>query len=107
MRIYLSIPISSMDEKKQREKADRIKAALSRKGHTVINPFDIIVDKNNPDWFDHMGADLRELSKCDAIFLCNGWKGSKGCNLEMSYAISMGIRQMFETVEQPQIYYNQ
>lgn len=105
MRIYLSIPISNMDENKQREKADKIKMALSKKGWQVVNPFDIVPVKKNPDWFDHIGADLRELSKCDAIYLCNGWKESKGCKLEMNYAVSMGLRQIFESVEPVEYFY--
>lgn len=105
MKIYISLPITGHDEKTQREKADKIKMALSRKGYEVVNPFDIATDKKNPDWFDYIGADLRELAKCDAIFLCNGWKESKGCKLEMQYALSMGIRQIFESVEPVEIYY--
>lgn len=105
MRIYISIPISNMDEQKQREKADLIKSALSKKGWEVCNPFDIIPAKENPDWYDYMSADLRELSKCDAIYLCNGWNASKGCRLEMSYAVSLGLRTIFESVEPVEIYY--
>ena len=105
MKIYISIPISNMDEKKQREKADKIKMALSKAGYEVVNPFDIVPDKEKPDWFDYMGADLRELAKCDKIYLCNGWKDSKGCNLEMQYAMSMGIKAIFESVEPTEIYY--
>lgn len=106
MRIYISIPISNCDEKKQREKADRVKMALSKKGWEVCNPFDIIPDKENPDWFDYIGADLRELAKCDAIYLCNGWMDSKGCRLEMNYAISMGIETIFEMSEPPIYFYS-
>lgn len=105
MRIYISIPISEKDEKTQREKADKIKIALSKAGYEVVNPFDIIPDRKNPDWFDHIGEDLRELSKCDRIYLCNGWKESKGCNLEMQYAISMGIKPIFESVEPVEYFY--
>lgn len=105
MRIYISIPITGHDEKAQRDKADKIKKALSHKGYEVVNPFDIIPEKENPDWYDYMGADLRELSKCDAIYLCEGWKESKGCKLEMQYALSMGLRQIFESVEPVEIYY--
>lgn len=101
MRIYISIPISNCDEKKQREKADKIKIALSKSGYEVVNPFDIIPDKKNPDWFDYMGADLRELQKCDAIFLCKGWNNSKGCRLERFFAEEHGKALKFETVETP------
>ena len=105
MRIYISLPISNMDEKQQREKADKIKSTLSKQGHIVVNPFDIIPDKENPDWYDHIGADLRELAKCDAIYLCNGWMDSKGCRIEMNYAISLGIRTIFGREEPAEYFY--
>ena len=104
-KIYISIPITGLDIDRQREKADILKAALSKKGWQVVNPFEIIPDVKEPTWFDHMKADLEALSKCDAIFMCNGWKESKGCKIEMSYALDSGIRTLFETVEEPQIYY--
>lgn len=105
MKVYISLPITGKDEKEQREKADKIKMALSKAGYEVINPFDIVPDKKNPDWYDYIGADLRELAKCDKIYLCKGWKESKGCNIEMQYAVSMGIKPMFESVEPVEIYY--
>lgn len=101
MKVYLSIPITGKDEKKQREKADKIKLALSKAGHEPVNPFDIMPGKKNPDWFDYMCSDLRELDKCDAIYLCKGWQQSKGCRLERFYAEEHGKRLMFEIVEQP------
>lgn len=105
MRIYISIPISNKDEKKQREKADKIKEALSKHGWEVVNPFDIKTDVENPTWFDYIKTDLEALSKCDAIYMCNGWKESKGCKIEMQYALDSGIKPRFESVEPVEIYY--
>lgn len=105
MRIYISIPITGEDEKVQRNKAERLKTALSLLGYEVVNPFDIIPEKENPDWFDHMGADLREISKCDRVYFCDGWQNSKGCKLEMQYVVSMGIEPIFEKTNPVEIYY--
>lgn len=106
MKIYLSIPVSSMDEKKQRECADRIKMALSKKGWEVVNPFDIVPNVEKPTWFDHIKANLEALSKCDAIFLCNEWKHSCGCRIENEYAEYYGKKRYFEYVELPQYYWD-
>lgn len=104
MRIYISIPISNCDEKKQREKADKIKTMLSKKGFEVINPFDVYCG-SSPTYFDYICCDLRELADCDAIFLCKDWQTSKGCKVERFFAETYGKKLMFETVEQPEIYY--
>ena len=95
MRTYISIPISGHDEKEVREHADLIKAALSRAGHDVVNPFDITPCKN-PTYADYLCADLRELADCEAIFLCDGWRFSRGCRIERTFAEEFGLSVMYE-----------
>ena len=106
MRIFISTPVTGHDEKKQREKADKVKMALSKKGWEVCNPFDIVPDVDNPTWFDYVKKDLEELAKCDAIFLCNGWRHSCGCRIENEYAEFYGKKRYFEYVELPQSYWD-
>lgn len=100
MKIYISIPISGHDETAQREKADMMKARLSRLGHAAVNPFDIYAGEN-PTYIDFIVADLRQLWTCDAIMLCKDWQKSRGCRLERSFAEIYGLKLMFETVEFP------
>lgn len=104
MRIFISLPISSMDEKRQREKADKIKMALSKHGYEVVNPFDVYAGEN-PKHIDYLLADLRALNDCDAIYLCKGWQNSKSCQMEREFAEVYGKRLMFESVEPVEIYY--
>lgn len=85
MKIYISIPISGHNEIEVRKHADLVKAALSRAGHDVVNPFDIVPCKN-PTYADYICADLRALADCDAIFLCSGWEQSTGCRIERNFA---------------------
>lgn len=96
MKVYISIPISGHDEKKVREHADRIKAALSRAGHRPVNPFDIYVG-HAPTYVEFLCADLRALADCDAIFLCEGWQFSRGCRIEANFAKEFGKQFMYES----------
>lgn len=84
-RIYISIPISGLDIKKVREKADLIKAKLSRKGYEVVSPFDVYAGKN-PSYEDYICYDLLAMLGCDAIYFCKGWELSCGCNIERDVA---------------------
>ena len=104
MKIYISLPISGC-EAEAREKADKIKIALSKKGHKVVNPFEVYAGEN-PQYIDYLLADLRELDKCDAIYLCKGWQQSKGCQLEREFAELYRKHLMFESVEEPYIFYS-
>lgn len=85
MNIYLSIPISGQ-ETKAREKADLIKAKLSRDGHKPVSPFDIYAGKN-PQYADHICYDLLAMLGCDAILFCKGWEQSCGCTIEHTTAM--------------------
>lgn len=96
MRIYISLPISGLDEKKQREKADRVKTMLSKMGHQVINPFEIYVG-DNASYGQCLGADITALiDHAEAIFLCKGWRESKGCRIEKFVAETMGKKIIYE-----------
>lgn len=80
-KIYISIPISGHDPVRTREKADRIKAALSRRGWDPVNPFEIYAG-NNPTYEDLICSDLQALMGCDAVYFCEGWAYSCGCGIE-------------------------
>lgn len=94
MTIYISLPITGR-ESDAHERADLMKAALSRAGHKPVSPFDIYAGEN-PVYADYLCADLRALSGCDAIMLCDGWQFSKGCRIEANFAKEFGKQIMYE-----------
>lgn len=94
MTIYISIPITGQ-EQEAREKADLTKAMLSRAGHKVITPFEVYAGKN-PVYKDYICCDLRALLDCDAIYLCDGWQFSQGCQLEAEAARIYKLQIMYE-----------
>lgn len=100
MRIYISLPITNLDEKKQREKADRVKTMLSKMGHDAINPFEIYVG-TDASYGQCLGADITALiDHASAIFLCKGWRESKGCRIEKFVAETMGKKIIYEEREE-------
>ena len=82
-KIYISLPITGLDINKCRERADKVKAALSRKGYNPVSPFDIYAGKD-ATYEDYLCNDLRVLMECDAVYFCRGWEMSCGCNIEHS-----------------------
>lgn len=100
MKIYISLPITGHDEKKQREKADRVKTMLSKMGHHPINPFEIY-HSPNASYGQMLGADIATLIEyCDAIFLCKGWRESTGCRIEKYVAEQCDKKIIFEEREE-------
>ena len=88
-KIYISLPISHYDLEERRAYAQRVEDAL---GHfyEVVNPL-----KNGlpaeADWREHMRVDLRNLIECDAICLCDNYRESFGCHLELKTSSICGL----------------
>ena len=87
MKLYISLPISGREEK-ARERAQIIANKIKEAGHTPVNPFDINAGEN-PDYFDHLCADLRVMMDCDAVYFDKGFYASCGCLIEENVARSL------------------
>jgi hypothetical protein len=69
--------------------------SLRAQGWTVVNPAEINPDLN-ADWTGCMIEDIKELSKCDAIYLLAGWTNSYGAQIEHLVAKKLGLTIYFE-----------
>ena len=56
------------------------------KPYKIINPLDIRPLFGIKKWLFFMIADLRELRKCDVIFVQDNWEDSKGAFIEVFMA---------------------
>ncbi len=43
------------------------------------------------DYLDGMEHCFEALSRCDQLWLCEGWEDSRGCNMEYGFARAKGI----------------
>lgn len=103
-KIYISLPITGC-EKEAREKADLVKAKLSKQGWQPVNPFEIYVGKDATIG-QYIGADLAVLiDHCDAVYVCKGWERSKGCRVEFAAAEVYDKKVMFEEADEHNYYY--
>lgn len=95
MKIYISGPISGRDIDEVREEFARASLYIMGQGHTAVSPFDNGLSTDAP-YIEHLIADLRLLSECDAIYMLKGWNNSRGAQLELSYAKIYGLRIIVE-----------
>ena len=70
--------------------------ALSFLGHESVNPMAKVSEQEDLSWADYTKEDIPLLLGCDAIYLLPDWADSKGARLEMSIALELGFKLIFE-----------
>ena len=89
--VYISAPIGGYEDTAEDRfaEAERI---LQKHGFKTVNPYMKGCDKS---WGDCMIDCLKKLKKCDMICMCEGWRDSKGCDIERRFARGIGIDVVF------------
>ena len=72
--------------------------ALLRKTYKceIINPMAAVIFEKGKTWEQYMLEDIEILFKCDAIFMMNNWKASKGACIEHAIAREIGLIIMYQ-----------
>lgn len=87
---YICIPIAGREDDVF-ERAELAKRQIEKLGYIPVSPLDLnkIVEKELSNHTElqmiawYMGRDIDMIIRdCDAIYCCEGWEYSKGCNVE-------------------------
>lgn len=84
---YISLPISGHEDDVI-DRSNKAKEELLNMGFVPVSPLDVnaITNESLPNHLErlaeYMGNDIREMLKCDGIYMCHGWENSKGCRSE-------------------------
>lgn len=97
MRLYLAGPMSGMPDL-NRGAAAHGKAQLERYGYTVISPWDFVQNVDNdgsgggPEVLAYyLRHDLHQLADTDGVALLDGYRTSKGANIEIFVATLLNL----------------
>jgi len=94
VKIYISGKITGTSDYMDRfAKAEK---ALRAKGWEVVNPAKECAEmpKNLP-WEEYMKHDVRLLAGCDAIYMLDGWRQSRGACLERELALNLKLEVLY------------
>lgn len=98
-RVYISGRISGLSRQDYLSQFKRAEVKLERLGYKVCNPTKALPSRFL--WIYKMLGynltliyDLWLLSRCDKIYMLDGWENSRGARLEHTCAESFGIKEL-------------
>lgn len=90
MKIYIAGKITGLVYEDALRAFAEAAVELQRCGYEPVNPMAIETDPDLP-WAEYMRRDIPHLLACDAIYLLETWKDSKGARLEKHIAEELGM----------------
>ena len=97
MRVMISQPMRGKTEEQIREER---KGIIEKFNNMHIEVIDTIFTEEAPEINDarvyYLGKSIQEMSKADALFMCDGWREARGCRIERQVAQDYGIKILYE-----------
>lgn len=91
MKIYISGKITGYEPAEAKDKFKRSEKKLTNKGHKAVIPFKVSQAREGKTWEEYMIEDIAALFGCEAIYLHQDWKESKGARIEYAIAKELGL----------------
>lgn len=92
-KVYISLPITGRQFKYVFLQNYDASSRLTSLGFEAISPLDNDLPLEAPRE-RHMRADIKTLTECDAIYLCQGYAKSRGCMTEEMVAKECGLKRL-------------
>lgn len=88
-------PMNGLGEEQILEIRDKAVAELERRGYEVLDTYfadfpDSMLGIANVPLF-YLSKSIAVMSRCDAVYLCEGWENARGCKIERAAAVSYDL----------------
>lgn len=107
MKVMISQPMLNRNTEDILEERKNLINKFNNMHIEVINTFytEDISEECNNDGVYFLGKSIKDMSKADALFMCKGWKDSRGCRIERLIAQEYGIKILYEDffINKPEI----
>jgi hypothetical protein len=95
IKIYIAGAITGHDLQERKETFMKWQKYFEDKGYAVVNPMEL-PHNHDKTWESYMRECIVALMDCSEIYVMNGWMQSKGAQIEVHIASSLGIRIIYE-----------
>lgn len=93
MKIFISQPMRGKTREQILSERAGVVHAIEDRGDTVA---DTVITETPPAKNDaalyFLGAALKVMSNCDAVFFMPGWEAARGCKIEFAAATLYGLK---------------
>lgn len=97
MKVMISQPMKNRTEEDIREERKHIIEKFNNMHIEVIDTiFTEEAPKDNNAGIYYLGKSIQEMSKVDALFMCDGWREARGCRIEYQVAREYGVKILYE-----------
>ena len=97
MKIMISQPMKDRSGEDIKEERKHIIEKFNNMHIEVIDTiFTEEAPENNNAGVYYLGKSIKEMSKADALFMCDGWREARGCRIERQVAQEYGIKILYE-----------
>lgn len=99
----ISMPMNGLSSEEVVRKYLDVKEYLETLGYAAVNTLfdevsadelEVVGIANAPVWY--LAKSLDQMSRCDTVYFCKGWRAARGCKIEHEVAKQYGITMLYE-----------
>ncbi len=90
-KVYICGPVSGLPYDEVLQKFNQAEAMLKGMGFVPVNPVAVVPDSLEP-WPSAMRKCIKAMMDADMLMLLDGWTMSRGAQMEVHLAQSLGMR---------------
>ena len=99
-KIFISLPMTGRRDETIQEDIQKTSEFLQSMEYEPVHSYTVVdesaVEDKNKLGLSLLGQAFIKMADCDAVYMCDGWRDSRGCRLEHDAAFDYGLEIYFE-----------
>ncbi|TWP23506.1 DUF4406 domain-containing protein [Apibacter muscae] len=91
-KVYIAGKVSGEPYEVCKAKFNHRAELLRAQGYEVVNPMEIVPKESN--WREAMNICIRAITECQAYFMLEDWRLSRGAKIELNLMLGLGLQSL-------------